>query len=141
MANSGHLAAGTMRRDVDLRRTWLLGPGTGDATHAAMRACGADVLIVDLEDFTPSERRPEARLGLGDLLESWRALGTVTAVRINALDGDGIDDLASAMPARPDIIAYPMASSGEEMRALDDAISRHERLLGLGGGTTEILPV
>jgi citrate lyase subunit beta/citryl-CoA lyase len=62
-------------------------------------------------------------------------------VRINALDGDGLDDLAAAMPARPDVIAYPMASSGEQMRALDDAISRHEDALAITQGSTEILPV
>ena len=129
------------RRDVDLRRTWLFGPGAGEAAHAAMRTCGADVLIVDLEDFTPAARRRQARDGLDALLASWRASGSVTAVRINALDGDGPDDLAAAMPARPDVIAYPMASSGAQMRALDDAIARHERSLGLAAGTTEILPV
>jgi citrate lyase subunit beta/citryl-CoA lyase len=129
------------RRDVDLRRTWLFGPGAGEASHAAMRMSGADVLIVDLEDFTPAERRREARAGLDALLVSWRASGSVTAVRINALDGDGLDDLAAAMPARPDVIAYPMASSGEQMRALDDAISRHEDALAITQGSTEILPV
>jgi citrate lyase subunit beta/citryl-CoA lyase len=129
------------RRDVDLRRTWLFGPGAGEASHAAMRTSGADVLIVDLEDFTPAERRREARAGLDALLVSWRASGSVTAVRINALDGDGLDDLAAAMPARPDVIAYPMASSGEQMRALDDAISRHEDALAITQGSTEILPV
>ena len=129
------------RRDVDLRRTWLFGPGVGAATHEAMRACGADVLIVDLEDFTPAERRREARAGLETLLASWRASDSVTAVRINALDGEGPDDLAAAMTGRPDVIAYPMASTGDEMRALHDAISRHERSLGVAAGSTEILPV
>jgi len=129
------------RRDVDLRRTWLFGPGAGAATHEAMRACAADVLIVDLEDFTPAERRREARAGLEALLASWRASDRVTAVRINALDGDGPEDLAAAMVGLPDVIAYPMASSGEAMRALDDAISRHEHSRGLAAGATEILPV
>ena len=129
------------RRDVDLRRTWLFGPGADATAHAAMGACGADVLIVDLEDFTPAERRREARAGLDALLASWRAAKCTPAVRINALDGDGPDDLAAAMRARPDVIAYPMASSAAQMRALDDAITGHERVLGLGAGTTEILPV
>jgi len=129
------------RRDVDLRRTWLFGPGAGAEAHAAMRASGADVLIADLEDFTPAARRREARAGLAALLDAWRVAGAVTAVRVNALDGDGRDDLAAAMPARPDVIAYPMASTAAQMRALDEAIAQHERTLGIAPDSTEILPV
>jgi len=129
------------RRDVDLRRTWLFGPGAAAAAHAAMRASGADVLIADLEDFTPAERRDEARRGLAALLAAWRAAGAVTTVRINALDGDGPTDLAAAMQAATDVVAYPMASTAAQMRALDEAIATHERTLAINEGSTEILPV
>jgi len=129
------------RRDVDLRRTWLFGPGAGDAAHAAMRASGADVVIVDLEDFTPPARRDEARRGLANLLSTCRASGAVTAVRINALDGEGPVDLAAAMHAAPDVVAYPMASTAAQMQALDEAIATHERARGIPAGSTEILPV
>lgn len=128
-------------RDPDLRRTWLFGPGAGDDAHAALLRSGADVLIIDLEDFTPSSRRAEARAGLPALLAACRAAGAMPAVRINALDGDGPDDLAAAMPARPDIVAYPMASSAAQMHALDAAISLWEARLEIPAGRTEILPV
>lgn len=127
--------------DPELRRTWLFGPGADVAAHEAMRQSGADALIVDLEDFTPPPRRDEARRALPGLLSRWRDAGRVAAVRINALDGDGPIDLAAAMPARPDVVAYPMASSAEQMRALDEAISRHESTLGIAIGATGILPV
>jgi citrate lyase subunit beta/citryl-CoA lyase len=48
-------------RDPDLRRMWLFGPGADTNVHATMAASGADVLIADLEDFTPPDRRAEAR--------------------------------------------------------------------------------
>src|SRR5690349_3986425 len=128
-------------RDPDLRRTWLFGPGADARAHEAMLASGADALIVDLEDFTPPARRDEARHLLAALLPRWRAAGRIAAVRINALDGDGADDLAAAMPARPDVIALPMASSAEQIRWLDAAIASHEAALGIAAGTTEILPV
>lgn len=130
-----------MLPDPDLRRTWLFGPGADAAAHEAMLASGADALIVDLEDFTPPSRRAEARAALAALLPRWRAAGRIAAVRINALDGDGADDLAAAMPARPDVVAYPMASSAAQMRALDAALAHWERALGAGAGATEILPV
>ena len=127
--------------DPDLRRTWLFGPGADTDAHATMQRSGADALIVDLEDFTPPPRRDEARRGLARLLQQWREAGRIAAVRINALDADGPIDLAAAMPARPDVVAYPMAASAEQMHALHAALSHWERVLGIAPGTTEILPV
>ena len=127
--------------DPDLRRTWLFGPGADADAHSAMQHSGADVLIVDLEDFTPPTRRDEARRGLAVLLEGWRDAGRIAAVRINALDGDGPADLAAAMPARPHIVAYAMAESAAQMQALHAALTHWEGVLGIAAGTTEILPV
>ena len=127
--------------DPDLRRTWLFGPGADTHAHDAMQCSGADVLIVDLEDFTPSARRDEARRVLANLLERWRGEGRITAVRINALDADGPIDLTAAMPARPDVIAYPMAASAAQMHALHAALTHWENALGIAAGMTEILPV
>ena len=75
------------------------------------------------------------------VLQGWRDAGAGVCVRINALDGDGAADLAAVMPARPDIVALPMATSGGQMRQLDDWIGAHERTLGLAAGSTAILPV
>lgn len=127
--------------DPDLRRSWLFGPGADASVHAAMLASPADALIVDLEDFTPPARRAEARALLPALLAAWRAAGRVATVRINALDADGSDDLAAAMPARPHVVAYPMAATAAQMQALDAALTAWEARLGLPAGGTEILPV
>lgn len=124
--------------EPDLRRTWLFGPG---ANAAAMLGSGADALIVDLEDFTPPARRDEARREIADLMRRCREAGSIAAVRINALDADGPADLAAAMPARPDVIAYPMASSAVQMQALHSALDEWETRLGITSGATEILPV
>lgn len=127
--------------DPDLRRTWLFGPGADADAHEAMQRSGADVLIVDLEDFTPPTRRDEARRALATLVQRWRDAGRITTVRINALDGDGPADLAAAMPARPDVVAYPMAASAAQMQALHAALTHWEGVVGIAPGTTEILPV
>ena len=58
--------------DPDIRRTWLFGPGADDAVHRAMLASGADALIVDLEDFTPPNRRDEARSALTPYVQGCR---------------------------------------------------------------------
>jgi citrate lyase subunit beta/citryl-CoA lyase len=125
----------------DLRRTWLFGPGADSNAHEAMLHSGADVLILDLEDFTPPARRDEARRGLAGVVRRWQDGGRIAAVRINALEGDGPIDLAAAMHARPDIVAYPMASTSAQMQALDALLSHWESVLGIPPGATEILPV
>jgi citrate lyase subunit beta/citryl-CoA lyase len=127
--------------DPDLRRTWLFGPGADTTVHAAMLQSGADVVIVDFEDSTPPARRGEARQAIGALIGRLRGSGAGIAVRINALDADGPADLEAAMPARPDVVAYPMANSAGQMRALHAALDAWETRVGIAPGTTEIVPV
>jgi citrate lyase subunit beta/citryl-CoA lyase len=127
--------------DPDLRRTWLFGPGADARMHEAMLASGADALILDLEDFTPAPRRATARRLLHGFVERCRAKGALAAVRINALEADGTQDLAAAMAARPDVIAYPMSERASQIQSLDAAIDRWEAELGLRAGSIEILPV
>src|SRR2546423_14450628 len=95
--------------DPDLRRTWLFGPGADTNAHETMLASGADALIVDLEDFTPPSRRDQARNALARYVQGCRATGRLAAVRINALETEGMIDLAAAMATRPDVIVYPMS--------------------------------
>lgn len=127
--------------DPDLRRTWLFGPGADATAHAAMLASVADVVIVDLEDFTPPKRRQEARGLVAPFLAGCRERGKVGVVRINALESEGLADLAAAMPGRPDVVAYPMASAAAQMTALHAAVSQWEESQRIALGATEILPV
>jgi citrate lyase subunit beta/citryl-CoA lyase len=127
--------------DPDLRRTWIFGPGADSKIHDAMLECGADVLIVDLEDFTPPHRRGEARQLLARFVQGCRSYKRIAAIRINALEDDGMIDLASAMETRPDIIAYPMTERPAQVHSLHSAITHWENVLGSEPNSTEILPV
>lgn len=124
-----------------LLRAWLFGPGADSAVHEAMSASGADVLIQDLEDFTPAARRDEARALAAGLFSRWRTAGARVCVRINALHEDGPLDLACVVPAKPDFIAYPKAATASDMRELDLAITVLEQQAGLVRGSIGILPV
>jgi citrate lyase subunit beta/citryl-CoA lyase len=124
-----------------LLRAWLFGPGADSAVHEAMLASGADVLIQDLEDFTPAARRDEARALAAGLFSRWRTAGARVCVRINALHQDGPLDLACVVPAKPDFIAYPKAATASDMRELDLAITVQEEQAGLVRGSIGILPV
>ena len=109
--------------------------------HQEMASAGADVLIQDLEDFTPPAQRVPARALAPALFQRWRDAGAMVCVRINSLETEGYLDLQAVMPARPDIIAYPKAAGAFHVRALDVALATHEAALGIERGTTEILPV
>lgn len=127
--------------DPDLRLCWLFGPGADAVAHESMLASDADVLIVDLEDFTPEASRAQARGLLTALLARAKVAGKLAAVRINDLGADGPHDLAAAMQAGADIIAYPKAEQASQVFALDQAISHWEHATGAPMGSVEILPV
>ncbi|MBI3709196.1 MAG: CoA ester lyase [Proteobacteria bacterium] len=131
----------TTRRPPQLRRSFLFVPGADRAAHTAARTSSADVIIQELEDFTPPARRPEARALAVDLFDAWRRAGAIAAVRINPLESDdGPADLAAIMRGRPDIVLMPKIVSPEQVVALDRAIGGHERALGLRPGSTEVVP-
>jgi len=122
------------------RRSWLFIPGADGTKLDQGPVSGADVLIQELEDFTPPERRPQAR-GLGpDALHKWRSASCVAAVRINPLEDCGVLDLEAIMPGRPNVIMMAMVESAEQIRALDAEIARNEKLCGIESGATEIVP-
>lgn len=122
-------------------RTWLFGPGADSEQHDLMIVSTADVLIFDYEDFTPPYLKNEARELTARLLQRCREANITTAVRINALDGEGLLDLEAAIPAQPDFVLYPMAATAAEMAALDDQIGRLEQDIGLPVGRIGIVPV
>ncbi len=128
------------RRPAFLRRSWHFLPGADRPALEAGPAAGADVLIQELEDFTPPGRRPEARGLAPALYAAWRAAGAVAAVRVNPLEGDGLTDLAAVMAGGPDVVLLPKVDAPEQIARLDAEIARHEQRLGLPAGSTEIVP-
>lgn len=127
-------------RPARLCRAWLFLEGANEAVLASAAASGADVLIHELEDFTPPALRPKARELARELYPQWRAQGAVVAVRVNPLDQDGMDDLAAVMRAQPDIVALPKVAEPAHVIQLADAVARFERDYGLPEGATMLLP-
>ena len=112
------------------RRTWLFVAGADRKAHERAARSGADVIIQELEDFTPPELRPKARALAGPLYERWRQAGAIAAVRVNPLETCGREDLAAVMIGRPDIVLMPKITSPEQVRALEHAT----------GGTVDLVP-
>jgi citrate lyase subunit beta/citryl-CoA lyase len=122
------------------RRSWLFLPGADAAALAAGPGSGADALIQELEDFTPPERRGEARALAAEAFAGWRAAGVLAAVRINPLETVGAEDLAAAMRGRPDVVMMSKVARPEQVAELDRAVSRLEAEHGIPAGATEIVP-
>jgi citrate lyase subunit beta / citryl-CoA lyase len=128
------------RRPIGLCRSWLFLPGAEQSVLLAAPASGADVLIQELEDFTPAELRSRAHAMAPAVFRAWRAAGAVVAVRINPLELDGMADLAAVMRAAPDIVALAKVAEPEQVQRLDQAITRFEREYALPERSTALLP-
>ena len=127
-------------RPPRLCRSWLFLEGANEEVLGRAGASGADVLIQELEDFTPPASRPVARALAVDLYRSWREAGAVVAVRVNPLELDGMDDLAAVMRGAPDIVALPKVAEPHHVVRLDEAVTKFERDYGIPQGSTALLP-
>jgi citrate lyase subunit beta/citryl-CoA lyase len=112
------------------RRTWLFVAGADERAHLAAARSGADVVVLELEDFTPPALRAQARALSTAALERWRKAGAVAAVRINPLETCGLEDLAGVVGARPDIILMSKVAAPEQVKALEEAT----------GGVVDLVP-
>jgi len=128
------------RRAAALRRCWLFLPGADRTALLDACSCGADVLIQELEDFTPPNQRVAAREMAGEIYSAWRAAGIVAAVRINPFETEGRVDLAAVMRGRPEVVLMSKVAEPAQVRALDEEIGRLERHLGIEAGSTELVP-
>jgi len=100
------------------RRSWLFVPGADAAAHEAAARSGADVIVLELEDFTPPDLRAKARAMAGEAFKKWRERGAVAAVRVNPLETCGRDDLRIVMLARPEVVMMSKVVSPDQVRSL-----------------------
>src|SRR4051794_28142335 len=62
-------------RPAQLCRSWLFLEGANEAVLQRAATSGADVLIQELEDFTPAPLRPAGRALAPELYRAWRETG------------------------------------------------------------------
>ncbi|MDR3468321.1 MAG: aldolase/citrate lyase family protein [Xanthobacteraceae bacterium] len=127
-------------RPARVCRSWLFLEGANAAALERGPRTGADVLIQELEDFTPAALRATARALAAEVYPAWRQAGAVVAVRVNPLDGEGMDDLAAVMRGGPDIVALPKVAEPAQIVELDAAVTRFEREYRIAEGSTALLP-
>jgi citrate lyase subunit beta/citryl-CoA lyase len=129
-----------MIRAPHLRRSWLFVGGADEAALIGASSSGADVLIHELEDFTPPAQRNAARDVAPRVLAAWKAAGVVAAVRVNPMAGDGREDLAAVMRGAPHVVMLPKVAEPVHVAELDEAVTQLEGGLGIESGSTELVP-
>jgi citrate lyase subunit beta / citryl-CoA lyase len=103
--------------------------------------CGADAVIVDLEDAIAPEQKDTARASAAAFLKEVGAAEDRPRlfVRVNGLDSGLADaDLDAVMPAKPDAVVLPKAEGGASIIHLDAKLTAREALFGLPDGSTGI---
>jgi citrate lyase subunit beta/citryl-CoA lyase len=107
------------------------------------RGCGADALIIDLEDSVAFDRKAAARdTARAFLAEARQPGGPALYVRVNALDSGLVDtDLDVVMRAAPDGIVLPKSRHGADVQHLGAKLAVHEAENAVPDGCTKILPI
>jgi len=125
-------------------RSWLFIPGDSKKKLAKADACGADALILDLEDSVAADRKPAAR----DLVAAFLAERPTSArmaqlwVRINPLDSaETLADLKAVIGMQPDGIMQPKTNTPDCVRTLSHYLDAFETQHDIVAGQTPIVPV
>jgi citrate lyase subunit beta / citryl-CoA lyase len=128
-------------------RSWLFVPGDSEAKLAKVAGCGADVVVVDLEDAVAPQSKGLARELVVQWLNAHRQQVVSGGqfqrwVRINPVGGHlWRDDLAQVMRGRPDGLVVPKALGMDQMRMLAAEIYEVEQRSGIQPGSTRVLPM
>lgn len=122
-----------------LRRTVMYAAGNNAALMRDATIYGADSVIYDMEDSVSVYEKDSARQLIFHALARLPRLCEV-GVRINHTSTPwGHKDLEMLLPAKPDYIRLPKGESGDEIRELDDVITRAEKDCGFEPGSIEIM--
>ena len=120
-------------------RSLLFVPGDSERKFAKARGCGADALILDLEDSVAPSRKPAARTIVGRLIEDQAARDWALFVRINALDtGLTLDDLCAVVKPGLDALLIPKANGAAEVDLIAHYLDALEAKAGLVPGSVKL---
>lgn len=125
-------------------RSFLFVPGDSEKKLAKVDGCGADAVILDLEDsVAPANKRMARDMVAAFLKARPRDDRAVQLwVRVNPFDtGLTAEDLAAIILGDPDGIMQPKIDGPEDVRALSVHLDVLEAEHGLAAGTIRILPV
>ncbi len=117
----------------------LFAPGNNAGVLQNAGIYGADSLIFDLEDAVSIYEKDAARLLVRNVIRTIRFPCEV-GVRINHISTPwGYDDLEVILSAKPDFIRLPKCEDAEEMKRIDDIVSKAEARYGYPEGSIRLM--
>lgn len=120
-------------------RSLLFVPGNSERKLAHARDCGADALILDLEDSVAPPRKAAARALVARLIDDEPDRAWSCFVRVNALDtGLTLDDLAAVVKPGLDAILIPKANGAAELEPIGARLDALEENAGMRQGSVKL---
>ena len=123
-------------------RSLLFVPGDSERKFARASACGADALILDLEDSVALPQKPAARAHVAGLIDPDLKRPWVFFVRINALDtGLALDDLAAIVKPGLDALLIPKVNGAADLERIGHYLDALETKAGMPAGSVRLASV
>ncbi|MEU0770650.1 HpcH/HpaI aldolase/citrate lyase family protein [Streptomyces albogriseolus] len=104
---------------------WFITPGHSPDRFPIAHGCGADVVLVDLEDSVPAEAKAQARRNASGFFSAPAQTRSLRGVRISSpTTRDGILDLVTVgeCPTRPDVVLVSKVESARDIEVVAGAL-------------------
>jgi len=123
-------------------RSLLFVPGDSERKLARARECGADALILDLEDSVAPSQKAAARGLAAKLIDDNPKRDWSLFVRVNALDtGLTLDDLAAVVKPGLDALLLPKANGAADLERIGYYLDALEARAGMPQGSVNLASV
>jgi citrate lyase subunit beta/citryl-CoA lyase len=123
-------------------RSLLFVPGDSERKFSRARDCGADALILDLEDSVAPPEKVDARARVAELIENEPKRAWSLFVRINALDtGLALDDLAAVVKPGLDALLIPKVNGAADLERVAHYLDALETKAGMAPMSVKLATV
>jgi len=120
-------------------RSLLFVPGDSERKFARGKDCGADALILDLEDSVAPPEKAKARAHVAGLIENEPRRDWSLFVRVNALDtGLALDDLVAVVRPGLDAVLIPKVNGAADLERLAHYLEALEVKAGMPPGAIKL---
>jgi citrate lyase subunit beta / citryl-CoA lyase len=129
---------------MTMLRSMLFIPADSEKKLGKVDGCGADAVILDLEDSVAAENKAAARTLVAAFLAARPKAGRTVQlwVRINPLDsGLALTDLVAVAGGVPCGIMQPKINTPDDVRMLSHYLDALEAQHGIAAGSIKIMPI
>lgn len=123
-------------------RSLLFVPGDSERKFARAKACGADALILDLEDSVALPQKSAARAYVARLIDPDAKRPWLFIVRVNALDTAlALEDLAAVVKPGLDALLIPKINGAADLERVGYYLEALEARAGMASGSVKLMIV